>query len=275
MDAVPGVALHPVELDLLCTFAQVQPPFPLEAPSTGTSDVERQVLFGAAAQELRDRELADEDGPLDVAEEFVYLLRNCTGVLDLVLNRESGPLAAAVLTLRDEALLVTQDSTDPHGMTWLWAATLDEAVARLASFIPRAETPVTTPFSLPLRPLQAAFDVMMSRMPENGAGPVPMSQREIEELLNAHGIDDRVARRMVSSLQPVVGNGQLGVAVRDESEDQWRRGGRELRWLDTDRGRYRLANVDGDGDGDAWMSVNPLGNEELYGELRSLAVRIR
>ena len=42
----------------------------------------------------------------------------------------------------------------------------------------------------------------------------------------AHGIDDRVTRRMVSHLQPVLGNGQAGVARRDDSEDQWQRAAR-------------------------------------------------
>ncbi|WP_018684063.1 ESX secretion-associated protein EspG [Actinokineospora enzanensis] len=261
---IPGVVLHPIEVDLLCTFAEVQAPFPIEVGVPATSDVERGVLYQAASQELMERGLADENGPLDVAEEFVYLLRSGTGVLDLVLNKDSGTTRVAVLTSADEALLVSQDTTDQHRMVRMWAATLDDAIGCLAHLIPPAEMPLTAPFSVPLRPLEEAFQVMLARH------PAPMSAAEVEDLVRSHGIDDRAVRRMVSHLQPVLGNGQCGVARRDDSEDQWHRASEELRWLDTDRGRYRLAVID-----DGWMSVNPLGLDELYAELRGLAARIR
>ncbi|WP_026422322.1 ESX secretion-associated protein EspG [Actinokineospora inagensis] len=271
----PGVGLHPVELDLLCAFAEVRPPFPIDVPSAGLSDVERGVLFRAAAEELAARGLADDSGPLDVAEEFVYLLRSCSGVLDVVVNGPHGTVGVAVLAARDEALVVTQNQADPTGAVTLWAATLDEALGRVTRMIPRAEAPLTAPFSLPLRPLEEAFAVMLARMPEPGqpGAPKPLSQAEIDDLLRAHGIDDRVARRMVSHLQPVLGNGQAGVAGRDDTEDQWRRIGHEVRWLDTERGRFRLATADGDGG--AWLSVNPLGMDELLGLLRGLAYSAR
>jgi hypothetical protein len=45
--------------------------------------------------------------------------------------------------------------------------------------------------------------------------------------------------------------------------------GEELRWLDTERGRYRLA-------GDAeWMSVNPLPRGEIRDAIRKLALKTR
>ncbi|MBM7772087.1 hypothetical protein JOD54_002291 [Actinokineospora baliensis] len=272
---VPGVALHPVEVDLLCAFAEVQPPFPIEVPAAAASDQERGALYRAAAEELAARGLADDSGPLDVAEEFVYLLRACTGVLDVVVNGGTGTLAVAVLVTGDEALVLTQDQADPNGLIRMWAATLDEALDRVSRMIPRADTPLTAPFSVPLRPLEEAFAVMLARMPEpdQPGAPNPMGQAEIDDLLRAHGIDDRVTRRMVAHLQPVLGNGQSGVAVRDETEDQWRRVGDELRWLDTGRGRYRLASVSGvDG---SWLSVNPLGRDDLLAALRSLAYAAR
>ncbi|RLK54665.1 ESX secretion-associated protein EspG [Actinokineospora cianjurensis] len=267
----PGVALHPVEVDLLCAFAEVQPPFPIEVPAAATSDLERGVLYRAAAEELAERGLADESGPLDVAEEFVYLLRACTGVLDIVLNGPSGTLGIAVLAVRDEALVLTQDQADPNGLIRMWAATVDEALGRVTRMIPRAETPLTAPFSLPMRPLEEAFAAMLTRLPApDGPGtPNPMTQPEIDELLHAHGIDDRVTRRMIAHLQPVLGNGQAGTATRDDTEDQWHRTGQELRWLDTPRGRYRLATTPAEET--PWLSVNPLSTDELVAHLRSLA----
>lgn len=257
-----GVPLHPVEVDLLCVFAEVEAPFPLEIPASGKTDVEQLSLFTSAREQLTDRGLADEGGPLGVAEDFVFLLRSCTGVLDMILSKEEPELGVAVLVHRDEALLVTQDLTDPDAMVRMKAATLDEAVDDLVRLIPRAEVPLTAPFSVPRRAVAAAFDALTSAEER-------LSATDVDEVLRGNGIDDRIVRRMVSHLQPVVGGGQAGVARRDETEDQWQRVGAELSWLDTERGRFRLA-----GD-DEWMSVNPLSRDDLRAEIRSLARKTR
>jgi hypothetical protein len=257
-----GVPLHPVEVDLLCVFAEVEAPFPLEIPASGQTDVEQRALFKSAREQLTDRNLADENGPLGVAEDFVFLLRSCTGVVDMVLAKEELTLAAAVLVHRDEALLVTQDLESEEKMVRMKPVTLDEALDDLVRLVPRAEVPLTAPFSLPRKALEAAFNAIMSQ-------GEPLLPQQIDEILRSQGIDDRVTRRMVQYLQPVVGNGQVGVARRDETEDQWTRIGEELRWLDTERGRFRLA-----GDPE-WMSINPLPREEIRAEVRSLALKTR
>lgn len=257
-----GAPLHPVEVDLLCVFAEVEAPFPLEIPASGQTDVEQRALFKSAREHLTDRGLADEGGPLGVAEDFVFLLRSCTGVVDMVLAKEELTVAAAVLVHRDEALLVTQDLASEEKLVRMKPATLDEALDDLVRLVPRVEAPLTAPFSLPRKAIEAAFQALVER-------DEPLIAQEIDEVLRAQGIDDRVTRRMVSHLQPVLGNGQVGVARRDETEDQWARVGEELRWLDTERGRFRLA-------GDAeWMSVNPLPRDEIRAEVRRLALKTR
>jgi hypothetical protein len=257
-----GAPLHPVEVDLLCVFAEVEAPFPLEIPASGETDVEQRAMFASAREQLADRGLADANGPLGVAEDFVFLLRSCTGVLDMVLAKEELALAAAVLVHRDEALLVTQDLASEDKMIRMKPATLDEALDDLVRLVPRVDAPLTAPFSLPRQTLEAAFQALVAR-------DEPLMQQEVDEVLRSQGIDERVTRRMVSYLQPVLGNGQVGVARRDETEDQWTRVGDELRWLDTERGRFRLA-------GDVeWMSVNPLPRDEVRSEIRRLALKTR
>ncbi|WP_424184397.1 ESX secretion-associated protein EspG [Actinokineospora sp. G85] len=234
-----GVALHPVEVDLLCAFAEVAPPFPLELPAAGASAEERMVLFHHAAVALGERDLADERGPLGVAEEFVYLLRACTGVVDLVVDREGrGRVGVAVMVVKDDALVVTQDFDDPFGVIRMRAADTDEAVRRAAAAVPPADAPRSTPFSLPHRALEQVFAQILTRVPEDpddAAEPRPFSPAELDELLARHGVDEAVARRMVAALHPVVASGQAGLAVRDDTEDQWRRVGDEVRWVDTPR----------------------------------------
>jgi len=264
-----GEPLLPVEVDLLCAFAEVEAPFPLNIPASGISENERRHRFREAREQLTDRGLADENGPLGVAEDFVFLVRSSTGALDLSLSTDNRGFAAVVLTHREESLLVTQELTDPDGVVRMKAATLDEAVADLMRLVPRVDPPMTAPFSLPRRALEDAFTAMMAQVPEDGTPPRQLTGSELDEVLRSHGIDDRVSRRMVSTLQPVLGNGQAGNARRDDSEDQWHRVGDELSWLDTERGRFRLA-----GD-DTWMSVNPLPRDEINAELRRMAARTR
>lgn len=261
-----GEPLLPVEVDLLCVFAEVEAPFPLEIPATGTSELERRHRFRSAREQLTERGLADENGPLGVAEDFAFLVRSSTGVLDLVLSTEKQRFGAVVLTHRDESLLVTQDLADPEGVVRMKVSTPEDAVVDLMRLVPRLDPPMIAPFSLPRRAIEAAFDAMMTRMPEedDGRPARELSPQELDDLLRTHGIDERVARRMVSTLQPVLGNGQAGNARRDDSEDQWHRVGEELRWLDTERGRFRLA-----GD-ESWMSVNPLPRDEINSELRRM-----
>jgi hypothetical protein len=276
-----GEFLHPVEVDLLCTFADVQAPFPLEIPSVGETDVERLVMFTGAREQLTERGLADENGPLGVADDFVYLLQKATGVLDLVLAQERQTYGAAVLTYRNEALLVSQDATEPDRMVRMKACTLDDAIEDIIGMIPTLEASLSAPFNLPRRAVESAYQTMLERLPREPDGvsetdrtveivrPNPLRTEEVDELLRSQGIDERVARKMVSYMQPVLGSGQAGIAKRDDTEDQWQRAGAELRWLDTPRGRMRLAE-----DGE-WISVNPLPIDEIRAGLRRLAGVIR
>jgi len=287
-----GELMHPVEVELLCAYAEVLAPFPLELPSSGETEVERLVMYRGARELMTERGLADENGPLGVADDFVYLLHNATGVLDLVLATERPALAVAVLTYRNEALLVSQNLAEPDRMVRMKACTLDDAIEDLVRLVPKLDAPMSAPFNLPRAAVQRAFETMLKRLPAPAPGwaessdgssdgssdsevtaevkvPNPFGAEELDELLRAQGIDERVVRRMVTNLQPVLGSGQAGVAKRDGTEDQWRRCGDELRWLDSARGRFRLAE-----DGE-WLSVNPLAADELRAGLRRLATEIR
>ncbi|CAM4133740.1 ESX secretion-associated protein EspG [Kibdelosporangium persicum] len=264
------VALHPIEVELLCAFAEVEPPFPLEIPDTGLTEAERSAVFHAAGEQLAERGLADDEGPLGLADEFVHLLRYGGGVLDLVVAEEKTTVGAVVLVHRGDALVVVQRAADPFGTVVLRQATLDRAVDELYQIIPRLDAAPTTPFTLPRKPLQAAFEALIADLPtEDGVRPRRLPPRVVEEILAQHGVDDRVSRRMVQYLQPVLGNGQAGVARRAGPDGDWHRAGDEIRWLDTENGRYQL-----DGDGD-WMSVNPFAPEEIRSALRKLAATLR
>ncbi|GAB3871791.1 hypothetical protein GCM10029964_009030 [Kibdelosporangium lantanae] len=147
---------------------------------------------------------------------------------------------------------------------------LDDAVDELVRIIPRLEPAQIAPFTLPRKALQQAFEALTANLPDqDGIEPRQLHPQEVEEILGRHGVDDRVSRRMVQYLQPVLGNGQAGVASRSGPYDDWQRVGDEVRWLDTVNGRFQLA-----GDGD-WMSVNPMAPEDTRSALRRLAASLR
>ncbi|MFL6141012.1 MAG: ESX secretion-associated protein EspG [Labedaea sp.] len=256
-------SLDVVEMDLLCTFAGVAAPFPLQVPSSGASDVERRANFRAARERLTSRGLADDRGPRRVAATFVHLLASSPAALDLTLAIGTGRLGATLLAFRGEALLAVSELDRDEPVVGMVELQIDDAVDELLRLIPELDAALTTPFTVPRRALAEVNRVLVAR-----ARTGRMGSHELDELLGAHGIDERLARRMSMQLQPVLGNGQVGLAECRGYAREWRRVGQELRWLDTDSGRFQLGGTA------EWMSVNPLFAGELYAAIRRLAAAL-
>ncbi|MPZ85771.1 MAG: hypothetical protein GEV28_37500 [Actinophytocola sp.] len=264
ISARSAVSVGVAEVDLLCAAASSAPPYPLRIPQRGTSVAERRAVLRAAGEQLAARGLADDRGPLGVAEGFAYLLQDCTLSLDMLLSVGSDVLGAVLLAKGDFAVLTTQQLTG-DGALCMAELRLDDAVDELLNFVPVHEAAMTSPFSLPAGALDRVYRDLLER---RGRGDV--TPEEWDDLLATHGIDDRLARRLVSYLQPVLGNGQVGLANRGGYANEWRRFTTELRWLDTERGRFQL--VAGEGE---WMSVNPMHANDLSNAVRRMARSLR
>lgn len=262
-----GTWLQPAEVDLLCTFAEVSPPFPLTVRSHGATADERRDVFRTARAELSARGLADHRGPQGLAAGFVSLLRDGVGSLDMIVARRGGVRRVLVLTRREQALVVRQDSGDEA--VQLLALSTHDAVEHLMRMVPDQPPAMTAPFSLPRRAVDQAHREILAATDRDG-GQRRLSPDELDRVLRRHGLDDATVRRMATHLQPVLGNGQAGIAVKRGYAEAWTRAGEELRWLDTARGRFRLAGADQA----EWMSVNPLPRDDLRAELRTLAQRL-
>jgi hypothetical protein len=254
-------SLDAVEMDLLCTFAGVPAPIPLRVPSAGRTQTERAELFRAARERMTRRGLADERGPRATAEVFVRLLRDGPRTLDLTLAIGAHRLGAVLLARHGEAVLAVNELDLTDAPTDLIALPVDAAVDELLRLIPDLGAAMTAPFTLPRRALAEVYRALRARRSALGT-------YELDELLSRHGIDERTAHRLSTQLQPVLGNGQAGLCERGGYARDWRRAGEELRWLDTDNGRFRL------GGSDEWTSVNPLFPNELYTSIRRLAAVI-
>ncbi|MCT2587413.1 ESX secretion-associated protein EspG [Actinophytocola gossypii] len=259
ISARSAVPLTVAEVDLLCATADSSPPYPLRVPTHGTSVAERRVVLRQAGEQLAARGLADERGPLGVAEAFAYLLQDSARVLDLLLSTGTDVLAVVLLARRDLAVLVTQRLTGDDDTVAMAELPLDDAVDELIAVVPPREAALTSPFSLPTGLLGRVYQDARRR---------PTAW---DELLAAHGVTDRLARRLVTHLQPVVGNGQAGLATRGGYANAWQRAGDEIRWLDTERGRLQLVA----GEDAEWTSVNPMHAADLATALRRLAGALR
>lgn len=265
ISARSAVPIGAAEVDLLCAAANAAPPFPLRIPNTGTTIRDRRVALRLASEQLAARGLADERGPLGVAEAFAYLLQDCTLALDMVLAMGTDVLGAVLLARQDVAVLITQELTSEEPLR-IAELRLDDAVDELLGFVPPHEAAMTSPFSLPTGALDRLHRELLSRRDRGRVGP-----DEWEALLARHGVDDRTARRLVNYLQPVLGNGQVGLATRGGYAKEWRRVGGELRWLDTEKGRFQLVpGVD-----DEWTNVNPMHANDLANAIRRMAGELR
>jgi hypothetical protein len=182
----------------------------------------------------------------------------------MVLSAGKDVMGAVLLARQDIAVLTTQQLTD-GAVVHMAEFRLDDAVDELLGFIPPHEAAMTSPFTLPSGALARVNDVLLDR---RGGGRI--SPEEWDDLLARHGIDDRIARRLVSYLQPVLGNGQVGLATRAGYAQDWRRVGNELHWLDAEKGRFQLVATDAE-----WMSVNPMHAADLSAAIRRMAGELR
>ena len=251
-----SVELEPVEIDLLCEFAEVRPPFPLRIPSTGRTEIERLAAFRAARERLGRRGLSGHRGPLGLAQNFVRLLRSGLGAVDVILESEGRRLAAVAVLDESRALLVTQSD----GPVRLAELPVDELAAELRASLPVVSAGIVPGFTLPVGPLRLAF----ARM--SGQRHVRLSAAEIDELLRESGVDELAAARLVNNLRQVDGQGQLGAA---RWSGGWRRLGAEVHWLDTPRGRFRL------GEDGGLASVEPFTADDLRDTLAEFTDRVR
>lgn len=264
ISARTAVSVGVAEVDLLCAAAGATAPFPLRVPSEGVSALERKAVLRAAGEQLVARGLADGRGPLGVAEAFAYLLQDARTTLDLVLSVKDEVLGAVLLARGELAVLVTQELTAPDTLC-MAELRLDDAVDELLRLVPAKDAAMSAPFSLPRRALARVYETLRARQ------DTPLGTDEWDELLAANGVDDRLARRLVTHLYPVLGNGQMGLATRAGYANQWQRVGHELRWLDTGRGRFQFL----DGEDGEWLSVNPMHPHDLSVAVRGLARSLR
>lgn len=285
VEAAGHVRFGLVELDLLATYAGAEIPFPLQVPSFGTVPPERDLLFAAAGETLQLRGLADDDGPLELAEELATMLAHRTGAIDVVVGGQNWQSGAVALVDSRRAVLCLQRFNDAErDLVEVYQVETDSLATELVRLVPEWPGGHSIPIRLPLRAVRAAQGVL-TEADDDGADqstdPEVVEQR-LRAALREHGVDATAAGKLTSVLHPLECYGQMGV-TRPGSDGEDVRVGAELSWIDTPRGRYSIAST-GDGDGrsggepggeSGWVSINPLHPDELLGVVRGFVSAAR
>jgi hypothetical protein len=259
-----------VELDLLAAYAGAELPFPLQVPSFGRVPPERDLLFAGAGETLRLRGLADDDGPVGLADRLVALLSRRSGAVDLVLGGAGWESGAVALVDRTAAVLCLQRfNPAEHHLVDAYLVDADALAGEVYSLVPELAGGHTIPLRLPLRAMTAAHDLLTS------ASAGTSVEREVDDALRDGGVDATAAEKLASVLHPLTGYGQLGV-TRPGAGGEDVRVGHELSWIDTPTGRYRIDSTGSTrGEADGWVSINPLHPDELFTLVRGFVSHAR
>lgn len=264
-----------VELDLLATYAGAGIPFPLQVPSFGEVPPERDLLFAAAGETLQLRGLADDDGPLELADELATMLAGRTGTIDLVIGGPDWQSGAVAMVDSRRAVLCLQRFNDAERdlVEVYRVVDTDSLAAELVRLAPQWPGGHSIPVRLPLRGVRAAQAVLDAEL-ENPSGDPETADQRLRAALRDNGVDATAAAKLVSVLYPLECYGQFGV-TRPGPDGQDVRVGAELSWIDTPRGRYSIASTAVGENGDGWVSINPLHADDLLGAVRGLVSTAR
>jgi EspG family len=264
-EGMAAVRFGPVEFDLLATYARAAIPYPLQVPSFGRFPGERDLLFGVAGDTLRQRDLADEDGPVGLGDELVVALSARRGTVDLVLGGPGHPMGFVAIVHRDDAVVCLQildsSTAEPVQVRHAAAGDLPRVIAGLIPPLPGAKI-------LPVRVPTVAVRELYQLRARSG----DRLGNELYQIASAHGCSADDLDTLIEAADAATGGGQLGATtVSEHGRDA--RTGAELSWLDGPGGRLRIV-VETSG-GTEWMSVNPLHPRELYAAITEMVTLVR
>jgi hypothetical protein len=238
--------LTAVELDVLWEWLGIGPtPVVLRLSSPGRTHDERRRIVAGGWRALRERGLADLNGPDPGIVRLLHLLATPTEQVELRMRLDRELRVLAVRRGPAGALAVRQDETVTLSPT-------SDPVAAVVGALPGAPAGPGGSVTVPSLDLDQA----------TGRGTA------VAEALTARGVPEDDAVRLDTALRAATGRGQVSVLA----TDPWgvlRRHRRVLGLLDTDRGRYVMHRRPA-ADGVEWTTLAPVDQLRLTHRVRRL-----
>ncbi|MGM1059967.1 ESX secretion-associated protein EspG [Saccharothrix sp. Mg75] len=245
-----AVVLSHLEFDLLWEdFGEGDPPYPLEVPSHGGTEDERDELGAAVLRTLTEAGLADGDDVSPELEDLFGLLAHGSPSIDALVFRPTPWRVLATTRGARGVLAVLNDSE-------VALEPVADPVAAVLRVVGDAAPGPGDPVSLPRPAFSAAVDAYATQ-----------GHAALERTLARAGVTGRATRAITTLVDaPRVATGQLAATGRTGRSPV-------LSWTDTAAGRYALTTERSGAE--QWVRISPADTAWLTRHLAGLVDAVR
>ncbi|MEU0883182.1 ESX secretion-associated protein EspG [Lentzea sp. NPDC005914] len=240
----PEFLLSPREFDVLWHELRLgRMPYPLDVPSEGDTEQDRQVLRDRTLEELRRRGLVENHR----LEEYLRLLDDHEVSVDAVAGLDRTVRALAVSNGARAVLAIIDE--DQVGLLAIRETGIAREIVRV---LPDGEPGPGTAVNVRVEALQDA--VAIQEAEEAGdSDDLWGAADEVDDqaALQQAGLSSQDAKQFGELAANRVAGGQFGVTHGQQ------RSGVVINWFDTHQGRYLMVNSDG------WLSLSPTDNDRI------------
>ncbi|WP_447008813.1 ESX secretion-associated protein EspG [Saccharothrix sp. DSM 118769] len=247
----PEFLLTPRELDVLWHHLDLgRLPYPLDVPSTGATEDER--------DRVRAEVLAEYGEPSPRLVELLRLLSDNDVSVDAVAHVDRSVRALAVSNGERGALAVVDEGR--FGVLEIRPTALARSIVEV---LPDGSAGPGSALSLRLETLNAAVALQQEEeQAEDDDDPWGSGELDEREALQKAGLSREDASVISELAASRVAGGQFGVTVGGGYRSA--RAGTLITWFDTPQGRYLMVSEDG------WLSLAPTDNDRIATRIASV-----
>ncbi|NKE63798.1 ESX secretion-associated protein EspG [Lentzea sp. PSKA42] len=239
----PEFLLSPREFDVLWHELRLgRMPYPLDVPSEGDTEQDRQVLREKTLAELATRGLVDNPR----LEEYLRLLDDHDVSVDAVAGLDRTVRALAVSNGRRAVLAIID--ADRVGLLEIRETGIAREIVRV---LPDGEPGPGTAVNVRVESLHDAIALQEAEEQDDSDELWGSDEMDERQALQQAGLSAQDAKQFGELAANRVAGGQFGITHGRQ------RSGVVINWFDTHQGRYLMVNSDG------WLSLSPTDNDRI------------
>ncbi len=239
----PEFLLSPREFDVLWHELRLgRMPYPLDVPSEGDTEQDRQVLREKTLAELATRGLVDNPR----LEEYLRLLDDHDVSVDAVAGLDRTVRALAVSNGRRAVLAIID--ADRVGLLEIRETGIAREIVRV---LPDGEPGPGTAVNVRVESLHDAIALQEAEEQDDSDDLWGSDEMDERQALQQAGLSAQDAKQFGELAANRVAGGQFGITHGRQ------RSGVVINWFDTHQGRYLMVNSDG------WLSLSPTDNDRI------------